>query len=88
MAFVLTKVDVSFAYPFVGLGFILTMLFGYLMLGMGIFSFLVSQVWMKTHRGEMNDDPLVFAVHDRASLAIAILMGTAVIMASVSKLLI
>lgn len=30
---VLSKVDVSLAYPFVGLGFILTMLFGYLILG-------------------------------------------------------
>ena len=29
---VLSKVDVTFAYPFVGLGFILTMLFGWLFL--------------------------------------------------------
>ena len=30
---VLARVDVSFAYPFVGLGFILTMLLGFLVLG-------------------------------------------------------
>ena len=30
---VLARVDVSFAYPFVGLGFILTMLLGFLLLG-------------------------------------------------------
>jgi drug/metabolite transporter (DMT)-like permease len=31
--FVLARMDVSFAYPFVSLGFILTMLFGYFILG-------------------------------------------------------
>lgn len=30
--------------------------------------FWVSWIWMKAHRGEMHDDPLVFAVKDRASL--------------------
>lgn len=27
----------------------------------------VSRLWLKTHRGEMHDDPLVFALKDRAS---------------------
>lgn len=31
--------------------------------------FWVSWVWMRAHRGEMHDDPLVFAVKDRTSLA-------------------
>ncbi len=31
--------------------------------------FWVSWIWMKTHRGEMHDDPLVFAMSDRVSLA-------------------
>jgi multidrug transporter EmrE-like cation transporter len=31
--FVLARVDVSYAYPFVGLGFVLTMLSGWLILG-------------------------------------------------------
>ena len=31
--------------------------------------FWVSWVWMRAHRGEMHDDPLVFAIKDRTSLA-------------------
>lgn len=30
--------------------------------------FWISWMWMRAHRGEMHDDPLVFAVRDRASL--------------------
>jgi 4-hydroxybenzoate polyprenyltransferase/phosphoserine phosphatase len=30
--------------------------------------FWVSWMWMKAHRGEMHDDPLIFAVKDKASL--------------------
>lgn len=29
----------------------------------------ISRVWMQTYRGQMNDDPLVFALKDRISLA-------------------
>jgi 4-hydroxybenzoate polyprenyltransferase and relat ed prenyltransferases len=32
-----------------------------------IMLFWVSWMWMKAHRGEMHDDPLIFAVKDRAS---------------------
>jgi 4-hydroxybenzoate polyprenyltransferase len=32
--------------------------------------FWVSRVWVKTHRGEMHDDPVVFAVRDRISLLV------------------
>jgi 4-hydroxybenzoate polyprenyltransferase len=31
--------------------------------------FWISWMWMQAHRGKMHDDPLVFAVKDRASLA-------------------
>ena len=31
--------------------------------------FWVSWIWLQAHRGHMHDDPLVFAVKDRASLA-------------------
>lgn len=31
--------------------------------------FWISWIWMKAHRGEMHDDPLVFAVRDRVSLS-------------------
>ena len=35
----------------------------------------VSRVWMKTHRGEMHDDPVVFAARDWQSLVIAALIA-------------
>lgn len=44
--------------------------------------FWVSWVWMQAHRGQMHDDPVIFALKDRASLmagaifAIIILLGT------------
>jgi len=37
--------------------------------------FWISWIWMLTHRGEMNDDPVVFAVRDRASLIVGALFG-------------
>ena len=36
---------------------------------MPVVLFWVSWVWMRAHRGEMHDDPLVFAIKDRTSLA-------------------
>jgi len=41
----------------------------------------VSRVWLKTHRGEMHDDPIVFAVKDRPSLAVGLSL-VAVLVAS------
>jgi 4-hydroxybenzoate polyprenyltransferase len=32
--------------------------------------FWISRVWVKTHRGEMHDDPVVFAVRDKVSLLV------------------
>jgi 4-hydroxybenzoate polyprenyltransferase len=37
--------------------------------------FWISRIWMLTHRGEMNEDPVLFAVRDRISLAIGALMA-------------
>lgn len=37
--------------------------------------FWVSRIWMKTHRGEMHDDPVVFAARDRTSLIVAVLVA-------------
>jgi 4-hydroxybenzoate polyprenyltransferase len=36
----------------------------------------VSRVWMKAHRGEMHDDPVVFATRDWQSLITLVLVGT------------
>jgi len=33
----------------------------------------ISRVWMVTHRGDMHDDPIVFAITDRPSLLIGVL---------------
>ena len=32
----------------------------------------ITRIWMKTHRGKMHDDPVVFATRDRVSLATAL----------------
>lgn len=37
--------------------------------------FWVTRIWMLTHRGEMQDDPVVFAINDRTSLLIGALFG-------------
>lgn len=37
--------------------------------------FWVSRIWMLTHRGEMHEDPVVFAVRDRVSLVVGVLFG-------------
>jgi 4-hydroxybenzoate polyprenyltransferase len=36
----------------------------------------VSRAWLKTHRGQMHDDPILFALRDRASWAVAGLLIT------------
>lgn len=41
----------------------------------------ISRVWMKAQRGEMHDDPVVFALKDRMSLAVGLLAAAAVIVA-------
>lgn len=42
----------------------------------------VSRVWMKTHRGEIDDDPVVFAVRDWQSLLTVALAGACFAMAA------
>ncbi len=43
----------------------------------------ITRLWFKTHRGEMHDDPIVFALHDRMSLLIGGLTVMIVAMATV-----
>ena len=45
--------------------------------------FWVSWMWMQAHRGEMHDDPLVFAVRDRASLVTGALLAAIMAMGAV-----
>lgn len=37
--------------------------------------FWITRIWMLTHRGQMHDDPVVFAVRDRISLIVGVLFG-------------
>lgn len=41
----------------------------------------ISRVWLIAHRGEMHDDPLVFAFTDKTSLALGIFAALAVLLA-------
>ena len=45
--------------------------------------FWISWMWMKAHRGEMHDDPLVFAVKDKASLLAGVTFATILAMGAV-----
>jgi 4-hydroxybenzoate polyprenyltransferase len=42
----------------------------------------ISRVWMKAHRGEMHDDPVVFAATDKQSWVIAVLVECALLAAT------
>ncbi len=43
--------------------------------------FWISRVWMITHRGRMHDDPVVFALRDRMSLAIGLMAAITIALA-------
>ena len=43
--------------------------------------FWISWVWIKARRGQMHDDPIVFAIKDKVSLVVAVLMATAFVLA-------
>lgn len=39
----------------------------------------ISRVWLITHRGQMHDDPVIFALRDKVSLALAVLVAIAIL---------
>ncbi|ADU70293.1 UbiA family prenyltransferase [Pantoea sp. At-9b] len=45
--------------------------------------FWVSWMWMQAHRGKMHDDPLVFAVKDRASLSAGVIFAAILVAGTV-----
>lgn len=47
--------------------------------------FWVSHMWLKAHRGEMHDDPLVFAVKDKASLVAGLLFASVLVAGTVAR---
>ena len=44
----------------------------YLWLVCPIFMYWITRIWMKTSRGEMNEDPVLFAIRDRVSHVVAL----------------
>ena len=47
-----------------------------------IMLFWISRIWLLTTRGYMHDDPIVFALRDRTSIALAGLMGVGMLVAT------
>ncbi|MFM2384408.1 MAG: hypothetical protein RL166_282 [Actinomycetota bacterium] len=43
--------------------------------------YLIGRMWFKAHRGEMNQDPLLFLFRDWPSIATVLLMGTSLVIA-------
>jgi hypothetical protein len=44
----------------------------------------ISRVWLIAERGEMRDDPVIFALEDITSYAVAAGMGVVIVLATVS----
>jgi 4-hydroxybenzoate polyprenyltransferase len=47
----------------------------------------MTRVWLKAHRGQLHDDPLVFAVTDKQSLGVAIFFAAALAVATWHKII-
>jgi 4-hydroxybenzoate polyprenyltransferase len=45
--------------------------------------FWISWIWLKANRGEMHDDPVVFAVSDKVSLACGAIFGAVVVIGTI-----
>lgn len=54
----------------------------YLILACGFILFWISRIWLLTTRGEMNEDPVAFAVKDKASYIIAVGVFISVVLAT------
>jgi 4-hydroxybenzoate polyprenyltransferase len=52
-------------------------------LAVPIVLFWISWAWMKAHRGEMHDDPVIFALRDKTSLLAGLLFGAVFVLAKV-----
>jgi len=46
------------------------------------FLYWMTRIWLKAHRGELHEDPLVFAVTDKQSWGVAMTCGIALIAAT------
>jgi hypothetical protein len=48
-------------------------------LAIPLLMYLISRMWLKAHRGEMNEDPILFVLKDAASLVAIFLMALALV---------
>jgi hypothetical protein len=46
-----------------------------------LLTYWLGRLWILTHRGEMNEDPLIFAIKDRTSLLVLIVAGGILVVA-------
>jgi 4-hydroxybenzoate polyprenyltransferase len=46
-----------------------------------LLTYWIGRIWMKTHRGKMNEDPVLFALRDRVSLGIALICAAVIALA-------
>jgi 4-hydroxybenzoate polyprenyltransferase len=44
------------------------------LLGCPLLLYWISRVWLIAHRGQMHDDPVVFALKDKTSYVVGVLM--------------
>lgn len=49
----------------------------------GVMVYWISWLWLKSHRGEMHDDPVIFAVTDKVSLACGAVFVASLVLATV-----
>jgi 4-hydroxybenzoate polyprenyltransferase len=54
---------------------------GFLWLGPAAVFLWVSRIWVLAHRGRMNDDPVVFALTDKVSLALGVVVAAGFVLA-------
>ena len=49
---------------------------------LGVLVYWISWMWLQSHRGEMHDDPVIFAVKDRVSLACGAVFTASLVLAT------
>jgi len=53
-----------------------------LWLGLPVFLFWICRLWLLAGRGEVQEDPVVFALNDRVSFAVGAAMGIVILVAA------
>jgi hypothetical protein len=53
-----------------------------LWLGLPVFLYWIGRVWLLAHRGDVHEDPVLFALRDRASYVVAACMAVVLMLAA------